>query len=177
MAYGPKVLTNQPADFDAIRALLGVSETTVPDATIEATPFLPAVESEVTAVIIDYATLSGDNATRLKAGVQAYVAALLCGHIERCEGSAFRIGQFEEKAGSVDWKAKAVDLMRLAAGYLGAITTRTWSRRTAIALAGPSRSGARVPSEMEQWIERITPRIVDWIAEGGDEDDSWHDAP
>jgi len=29
-----------------------------------------------------------------------------------------------------------------------------------------------VPEEIEQWIERVVPRFVDWVEEGG-EDDDW----
>ncbi len=175
MAWTAAILTTAATDYLPIRTFLGASSTDLPDATIEQDPFLPTAEAIVKQALTTYAAIvlaGGDNLALLKAGVQALTAALLCQGVDRGDLSAFRVGEYEETVGRVDWRAKALDLMKAAFRTLGAISTRTFIRRTLVAVAGPTRSGTNIPDELEQWVERIVPRFVDWVEEGG-EDDSW----
>jgi len=174
-AGGGLAILSSSTDYDMIRALLGVSEAELPDATVEMAPFLPTAEAIVKQGITTYAAImaaAGDNLQLLKSGTAALCAALLCQGTDRGDLSAFRVGEYEEAVGKVDWRAKALDLMKAAFRSLGAISTRTFTRRTLVAVAGPTRSGTNIPDELEQWVERIVPRFVDWVEEGG-EDDSW----
>lgn len=176
MAWTAAILTSPAADYPAIRALLGVSSSEVSDATIEQPPFLPEAEALVKAGITNYAALTGDNLQLLKAGVQAMVAALLCAKLQVERADSFRIGDYEEGGSAVKWQERAAGLLQDAQRALAGISTRTWTRPLALAVAGPSRSGSRIPTDLEQWYERILPRLIDWIEEGG-EDDEWHDTP
>jgi hypothetical protein len=160
------------ADYDMIRALLGVGDTELPDTTVEMSPFLPTAEAIIKQGITDYDSLTGDNAKLLKAGTAALCAALLCQELERNETADWRVGDYWEHGSKLDWREKAKALLRDAMRALGAITTRSFSRRTALAVAGPTRAGTHVPEKLEQWVERIVPRFVDWVEEGG-EDDDW----
>jgi hypothetical protein len=173
MPWAAAILTGGTADYGIVRALLGVSATEIPDATVLMEPFLPTAEAIVKAGITNYASLtSGDNQVHLRAGTAELCAALLCEKMQRDDAQSFTIGQFEERGTKVDWRAKAQELLQAAKLSLSAITTRTWTRRTLVAVAGPTRSGANVPEELEQWVEKIVPRFVDWVEEGG-EDDDW----
>ena len=173
MAYKGLILTSN-ADYSMIRSLLGVDSTQVTDLTIEDYGFLPLVEAEVTDIVTTYATIlaavAKGNAYRLKTGVAAWVAALLCQHIEREEGQAVQIGDYREQATQVDWRAKADTLMEKAAGALASLSTRTLTRRTALVVNGPTRSKSNVPDDLEEWLERIQPRLLDWIEERGEND-------
>lgn len=169
------VILTATSDYDMVRALLGVSETELPDATVEMEPFLPTAEAIVKQGITTYAainTAGGDNKSLLRSGTAALTAALLCQGVDNGELDTFRVGEYEETGNRLDWQAKALELLKAAFRALGAISTRTFTRRTLVAVAGPTRSGTNVPAELEQWIERIVPRFVDWVEEGG-EDDSW----
>jgi len=172
---GGLVILSSTSEYDMIRALLGVSETELPDATIELSPFLPIAEAIVKQGITTYATIltaGGDNSHLLKAGTAGLAAALLCQAIERGDSAGFRVGEYEETGNKVDWRAKAQELLTGAKRALGAISTRTFTRRTLVAVAGPTRSGGNVPAEIEQWVEKVVPRFVDWVEEG-EEDDDW----
>lgn len=171
-AGGGLVILSSSTDYDMIRALLGVSETELPDTTVEMAPFLPTAEAIVKAGITNYAALTGDNSTLLKSGTAALCAAFLCQGVEGGQLDSFRVGDYWEQGSTIDWRLKALELLKAAFRALGAISTRTFTRRTLVAVAGPTRSGTNVPAELEQWIERIVPRFVDWVEEGG-EDDSW----
>jgi len=174
MAWTAAILTSSATDYPPIRTLLGVSSTELPDATIEQSPFLPTAEAIVKQGITNYASLtSGDNSVLLKAGAAALCAALLCVKFAREDAADFKVGDYEERGRQVDWRARAAKLLEDAERALGAITTRTFTRRTLVALAGPTRSGLNVPEEIEQWVERVVPRFVDWVEEGGEEDDDW----
>jgi len=175
MVWAASILTGGTADYNMIRGLLGVSSTEVPDATVLLEPFLPSAEAVVKAGISTYATIilaAGDNLVLLRSGTAALCAALLCQEMERADAQSFRVGDFDERGSKVDWRGKANTLLERARTLLAGISTRTWTRRTSVALAGPTRSGSNVPAELEQWTERIVPRFVDWVEEGG-EDDDW----
>ena len=172
MSYTALILTTAATDYPQIRSLLGADSTELADVTIEQDPFLPAAEAMITANLTDYASLTGANSYLLKSGAAALTAAFLCPKLEREDSESFKIGQFQESGSKVDWRAKARELLELAKVYLAQVSTRTFTRRTAVALAGPTRSGSNIPEEIEQWIERLQPRFMDWVEEGG-EDDDW----
>lgn len=174
MAFTPVIL-DEDGDYDIVRNVLGISSSEVTDAIIGEDPHLPAAEAMVKGAITDYATLTGDDATFLRTGTVKLCAGFLCQRLLKLEGESFKVGAFEERADKVDWKGRAETLIREAAWALAHITTRTFTRMTAVAVAGPTRSGSRVPGadEIERWVERIIPRFVDWIEEGG-EDDDWN---
>lgn len=67
-----------PADYPAIRLLLGLDEVTLPDLTIAADPFVPAAEQEVADRIgAPLAGLMGDEAVRAKQAAIHLAAAKL----------------------------------------------------------------------------------------------------
>jgi len=165
------ILSGGSTDYALIRALLGVSIAEIPDATVILEPFLPSAEAVVKAGITNYAALTGDNLIHLRSGAAALCAALLCQEMERADAQSFTVGSYSERGSTVDWRGKASALLAQARADLAAITTRTWTRRTLVALAGPTRSGSNVPAEIEQWVERVVPRFVDWVEEGGEDDD------
>ena len=169
----------QQHEFPQVRSLLGVDSDNITDADILALPVLYLVEASVKEVITDWATLvtaASADYIRLKSGVMYWVAALLCDKLMKSEAKSVKIGDYSETGGDeVDWKDKAADLVRKAAGILASVSTRTaLTRPTAMVLAGPTRSEAGVPSELEEWIERIQPRFLDGVEEGYDEDDSYY---
>lgn len=175
MAFVGAILSNAASDYGAIRSLLGASAVELPDATIEQSPFLPTAEAIVKQGVTTYATIisaAGDNLHLLKAGAAALTAALLCQEMQQDDSAGFRVGEYEETGNKIDWRAKAGELLAAAKRALGAISTRAFTRRTLVAVAGPTRSGGNVPEELEQWVEKVVPRFVDWVEEGG-EDDSW----
>jgi hypothetical protein len=160
-----------------------VTSTDIADSVIDSFPFLPYVEAEVGAAITDYASLTGANRCRLKAGVACWTAALLAGHLHgkaaagtfASTGGGFRLGEYEENGpgavvAKVDYRQKALDLVQEAAKALAGISTRSFTRPQALALAGPTRSKSNVPSTAEAWLEKIQPRILDWFEENGEDD-------
>ena len=72
-------ILNLPGDFDAIRALLGVTEVDLKDYVILLTPYGPMIESRVKEVVPDWATLVDDPivAPRLRTAVAYGIAATL----------------------------------------------------------------------------------------------------
>jgi hypothetical protein len=170
VAYTPAIISID--DYPAIRALLGVDGDVVSDAEIGYDPFLPFVESQVAASIAGYATFSGADLYYLKTGVEAWAAARLCGLVLKKEAGGVKIGDYAETGDKVDWQNRAQELSKMAAGALGSISTRTWGRPALVVFAGPKRRGDRgAPASFENWLERIQPRLLDWLEEGGREDD------
>lgn len=171
----------KPADFDEIRTLLGVDSSVVSDNDIAALPMLHYVEARVKAVVTDWATIVAaasatalTNKVYLKTGVMAWVAARLCGLIMKKEAGGVKIGDYAETGDKLDWPARADELAAMAAEALGCISTRTISRPTYVTFAGPKRRADRgAPEEFEHWLERIRPRLLDWLEEGGEEDDDY----
>lgn len=174
MAYTALILTTAGgADYSMIRLYLDADSTAVPAATIEDYGFLPYVEAEVTTAITNYGailTAGGANMYRLKTGVAAWVAALLCQHIAVGEMQGVQIGEHSEHASKLDWRQKAADLIALSANALAGVSTRTHTRMSLVKLAGPTLSGSNVPDDEEEWLEKIQPRFLDWIEEGGEDD-------
>jgi len=164
------ILTGGTTDYNLVRALLGVSTTEIPDAMVILEPFLPSAEAVVKAGMASYAALTGDNLIHLRSGTAELCAALLCQEMERSDAQSFTVGQYTERGSAVDWRGKASALLAQARASLAAISTRTWTRRTAVALAGPTRSGSNVPAEIEQWVEKVVPRFVNWVETGGEDD-------
>jgi len=79
MAFTAAILT-EPEDYSAIRDLLGVDSTDLPNDTVDLLPYLPAAESIVKARIATYATILGtenDTSYNLRAGTQLVCAARL----------------------------------------------------------------------------------------------------
>lgn len=167
-----------PHEYAQIRALMGVDSDVVSDQDIESLPYLFYVEAEVKAIITDWATLltaATANTIRLKTGVMAWVAARLCGLVQKQEAGGVKIGDYAETGDKIEWGDRAKQLADMAASALAQISTRTaLVRPTGMVLAGPTRSETNVPSSIEEWIERIQPRLLDWVEEGGQEDDTYY---
>jgi hypothetical protein len=180
MTYTPIILTTT-GDYDEVRELLGVTSTQISDAVITSFPFLPTVEAEVAAAITDYATLTGANSYRLKSGTAHWVASLLCLYIEGLYANiqsdgGFAVGDYKEDGQKLlvkmDYRAQAESLARLAAEALGGITTRTWTRPALVVFAGQTRrSDKGMPTDFDEWLEKIRPRIIDAIEEDFTEED------
>lgn len=165
-------------EYSMVRAELGVDEDTIADADIESLACLFYVEAAVKEIITDWAILlvaADKNTVYLKTGVIKWVAARLCGKLLKSEAGGVRIGDYAETGDKVEWGGRARQLAKEAAGALARISTRTTLvRPTVMVLAGPTRSGATVPTDYEAWLERIQPRLLDWVEEGGQEDDSYY---
>ena len=150
-------------DYDLVRDILGVDSTDLPDATITSDAYLTRVEDEVKATITDYGSLADSNLTRIKNGVAAWVAALLCGYFAKQTGGRYKIGDYEEKGEAIDWMARAMELTRQAASALGSISTRTWTRPSLLVVGGPTRSRSNIPTYTEEWLDKIKPPVLDWF--------------
>lgn len=167
MAYTPDILTDS-TDLEAVRSYLGVDNTTVSDSLIATLPYQQLVEAQVEAQVTDWSTIltaGGLDALKLKAGTAAWIAAGLCGHLERQEAQNVKIGPFTHQASSVDWSAKAVQLAQEAAGLLAQISTATpdTGRPKLFTVNGPTRSRGNVPSTYDAWLDRIKPVLIDWL--------------
>jgi len=169
MAYTALIL-NGAGDYDSVRNLLGVTSDDVADATINDTPFLPSVEAEITSAITGYAALTGANSTRLKTGAACWTAALLCGYLTGVQADAasdlgFTVGAYSEKVGSsagVDYATLASDLRVRAAEALAGISTRTWTRPSLMKFGGrTNRADEGLPESLEEWLDLITPPILE----------------
>jgi hypothetical protein len=156
-------------DYQLVRDLLGLGSGEVSDALIESDVYLGYVEGEVEEAIADYASLTGVDLVLLKAGAAAWVAALIAARKSAAEGGGFRIGPYSENSTANEWADRTRDLMQQAAHALSSISTRTLTRPTLLVLAGPTRARS-VPADFEAWLEKIQPRILDWLEEGGEDD-------
>ncbi len=164
MAFSPTIVTS--AHYDAIRDLLGVTTNEVSDAIIIELPFLPMAEAEVKQAITNYAAIkteAGDDYTRLVTAVCALTAVQFCPRLETWYNDQLAVGNF--KVGSaINWRKKAEDILSIACRAMDGISTRTTrTYRTLMYLAGPARSGSREPEDIDEWIERILPEIVNWV--------------
>jgi hypothetical protein len=174
VSYAPVVLT-QADDYDGVRALLGVDDATLTDATIELLPFLPRAESRITDRVPTYATIlatpTTDAAKRLRMAACYLAAALLARHwaIARQaeEVTAENIGpaRWSYRSGP-EWKDVSKSLADegnglLARAYYGGINAMP--RITVVATAGPTktRREADDPTELEEWLSKVYPAIVD----------------
>ena len=79
MAFSAVILT-EPADYNAVRDLLGVTASELPDETVDFLPYLPSSESIVKTRVTTYATIlltEDDTSYMLRAGTQLICAARL----------------------------------------------------------------------------------------------------
>lgn len=157
----------ESAEYGNIRALLGVPDTILPDATIELFVFLPFVLGEVKELFPTWeAILAADDqdTKRLKVGAAAWAAARLCDFIEREESQSFRIDTYQQSPNKVDWRAKAEELADQSAGAFAAISSvGTASRMTLMKVDGPTRSETNLPSTFSGWLDKIEPTVIDWM--------------
>lgn len=159
-------------DYDAVRHALGVDSTLVSDALVISFEFLMFVEGEVKEQVTDWAAIKAANAqdyVRLRMAVAYWVAARLCGYLERDESRDYKVGPYSQRPTKVDWMAKARQLMSDAVGYLTMISTQSAAGRPVLFTRdGPTRSRTRVPGsdEWEAWLDRIEPTVIDWLEDG-----------
>lgn len=160
------------AEYSTIRRALGVDETYIPDELVEDLNFIPFVEAEVKAQVTDWAAvLAGDDldTIRLKLGVAYWIAARLCGYLERPESLNFKMADYSQAPTDIDWPAKARELSTESAKHLFQIAGQTPTGRvTLFKVAGPTRSGSRVPDDWETWLDRIEPTVIDWLEDGNE---------
>ena len=129
------------AEYDSIREVLGLTDTDLPDATIERTPFLASAEIAVKGRVPDYAAIvaaAGDDQTRLYAGIVYLTAAKLCERAKNLYRPKERIGDFW--AGEIDWDELKIELLAEYENQIGSISTQTLSTPTLLTLAGISRT-------------------------------------
>ena len=161
MAYTGLILTSR-AEYSAIRNLLDVESADIADTVIEELPYLPTVETQITAAIPTYASLTGGNSTRIKTAVACWVAALLCCMLENGEKRAVKIGDYAEES-KLNWTEKRAELMQYAARSLATITTRTHTRQKLMVTGGPTSSGNDFPTTWDDWLKLIEPRVIQWL--------------
>lgn len=173
MPYSPELIAT--SNYGDIRQAVGVDSTdttTIPDATIEALPYLPFVEGEAQATITTYAailTAGGDRATALKLGVVQGTAGRLAlmwmmgrqGAEVTGEGLGPANVRYRE---GPDWTALGARLLRDAAANLhrAEYWTSGLQSMTLFGRTGPTRK-ARVNStqlSMRTLIDRLTPEAV-----------------
>lgn len=173
MAYSPSIIA--ASNYIDIRQALGVDATdttTVPDATIEALPYLPYVEGEAQATVTTYAAIivaGGARATALKLGVIQGTAARLALMWMMGRQGAEVTGQGLGPANvryreGPDWQALADRLLRDAAANLhrAEYWTEGLQSMSLFGRTGPTRV-ARTDStqiSMRTIIDRLTPEIV-----------------
>lgn len=178
MAYFPDILSRD--DYDSIRALLGITKNELSDLEIEQAGYLPYVEAQVKNSVTDYASLTGDDETFLKVGIECWTAALLCRFLHgkavagtfAIDSGGFKLGDYEEKgSGStivkLDFLQRAKELADQAVEALGSISTRSFTPVSYLLLAGPTRSGATAPTTTQEWLDKIVPEVVKWADEEG----------
>lgn len=157
----------QAGEYENIRASLGVPLTLVSDATIELLNYLPLVEGEIKEIVADWETvLAGDDqdTTRLKLATCAWVAARLCGYLQRNEARDYKVGDYAQRPTKIDWTEKARELSAEAAENLAAISTSAdVARQTFFVRDGPTRSGTRTPAAFSEWLDKIEPTVIDWL--------------
>lgn len=163
-------ILTKSAEYDNIRALVGVPESQISDATIELLVYLPWVENEVKEIVVDWETIvagSTPDNLRLKTGVSAWTASRLCGHIQREEGRRYQIADYGHRANAVDWVKKAMELAEQAADNLASISTGTPApRATLMTVNGPTRAGTNVPATFQEWLDKIRPEVIQWLDTG-----------
>lgn len=184
MAYAPIILT-EVGDFDEVRYLLGgVSSSVAPDAVLSSFAFLGDVETfiknaadswlEDGFAVIEAA--GGEDWDLLRrATMQKLAAEFATGYISSRSGSGFKAGGYSEIGISVDWVTEAAKLKDKAAASLAKISVRTFSLPASWIATGPTSSGENVPEYAEEWVERVQPEQLDWIEEGGEEDDDYYE--
>jgi len=166
----------QDTDFNQVRTLAQVDSTTVPNSTLGSFTHLEMIEALVKDGVTDWAThmanTSSQDRVYLRSGTAHLLAAKIASEMKANEesGAGFRVGGYSESTKKIEWDAVVDDLIRQAKVAFSSISTRTFNRRTALNLSGPTSSGAIVPDDFEGWIDRILPRVLDWEEEGGEDD-------
>lgn len=160
-------------EYPAVRAFLGVGDDLVADATIELFTILDFVEAKIKEIISDWSTIKAagsDDWIYLRTGTAAWVAARLCGYIEREESRDYRIDDYTQRPTEIDWSEKARELMVESARALAEISTKTTvSRIPLMKVDGPTRSGTNVPTYFYQWLDKIEPTVIDWLQDDDEE--------
>lgn len=162
------------ADFDAVRSLIEVDSAIVSDSVLASFPYLPTLEILVKDAVTDWATLQsvgGDDWTLLKTGTACLLAIrVVRTRFTSSQSSGFRVGGYEEKGREIELHDLVNRLTHMAKEAFMSISTAVLARPTFIMGAGPTSSGYNVPTDWEQWLERIMPRVIDWIQEDGEDD-------
>lgn len=171
-------ILDETCDFDAVRELVPTTSSVVTDQQLERFTMLGFVEVLVKDAVTDWSTIkaaAGDDWTMLKSGTACMlamkVAKRLASGSSSSSGAGFAVGGFRETGGAINWETKKAELMRCASAAFSAISTQTRSRMTLATFNGPTRSESNVPPTLEAWYEKIIPRFLDWIEEGGEEND------
>jgi hypothetical protein len=161
-------ILSSATDYEAVRQVLGVGSNVLPDSTITGLIYLDYVEGEIKELVTDWASIlagADQDTTRLKLAVVNWTAARLCGHLERNEGRDYKIADFAQRAGAVDWQQKAGELAANAARSLVKLSTfaTPTARPKLFSAAGPTRSGNATPATWAGWLDLIQPTVVDWL--------------
>lgn len=132
-----------PGEYDNVRALFGLDERELPDATLSLLPYGPSVEAQLKRRVPDWAAIiaaAGDDALHLKTACCYGVAAALCGRL----ANQFRPGDrlADSALGQIDWDAQERQCRAKMEEALGKIATQTRGEATLFRLAGVSRAVA-----------------------------------
>lgn len=163
-------------DYDAVRELVGMDESILPDTVLDEFTFIDLTEATVKAAVSTWAAImaagSGSDYVFLRAGTVFRMAALIAQRFEMSIqfGHGFAFGGYSEVAKLVNWQAVREQLDEWAAQAFAGISTYSLTRPAIVVIDGPTSSGANVPSDWEEWIDKIIPRPVDWIEEDGEDD-------
>lgn len=167
-------------DFPAVRYLLGVDSATLPDAVIGSYPYLVWVETVVKEMADDWSDTTGfdeikaaegNDWTYLRVGTMHLLAARLVRYVSMEEAASVKIGDYAESGRTLAWTDRVKETVNDAAEAFSRISTRVWSRPSILIATGPTTSGEVVPEYLEEWQEKILPRILDWHQESGEDDD------
>ena len=165
------------SDWDAVRSLIYASATVISDAVLESFPFIDTVEELLKKGITDWATIKangGADWTFLRSGTAYLLAARVVSDRFSASvtlGSGFKVGGYSESGKSgQNWQEIAAALIDKARAALSAISTRTFTRQSIVLRDGPTTSGTNVPPDFEYWLDKILPRVLDWVEEGGEDD-------
>ena len=176
-------ILTEASDLDDVRAVLGVDSTNLPDSILESALFLVYIENIVEAMVdtwsgcADFDTLKlagGTNWDFIRAGTMMLLAAHAVGYINMKEADSVRIGNFAQSGRKIEWPEKRESLIARASEAFGNVTCRTFTAPSPVVLYGPSSAGRDIPDSMEEYVEKIQPRFLDFIEEGEDEDDTYY---
>jgi hypothetical protein len=174
MAYVPVLLA--PADYAAVRDMLGTDATELPNTTIELLPYLPTAEGVVKARVPTYATVLADDTQDayylLKSGTVALVAARLAAFRyavrqgEEVTREQVLTESWQYRTGP-EWQALADRYAAEGLRVLGRIDAGTQYQNAPILLpgvqAGPTqyRRDVAGPRSLEEWVTEVLAPVVD----------------
>jgi len=176
-------ILTKASDLDDVRAALGVDSTNLPDSILESTLFLDYVEDVVEAMVNtwsgceDFDTLKlagGTNWEFIRAGTMMLLAAHAVSYVNMKEADSVRIGNFAQSGRKIEWPEKHASMVARASEAFGNVACRTFTTPSPVVLYGPSSAGRDIPDSMEEYVEKIQPRFLDFIEEGEDEDDTYY---